>query len=273
MNRSRSNFRMPYASSRKPGLSSVPEWETPEELLNAGIRTRSIIGVGDEREVVRNPREDPWRRICSLHIVAQGGQTTGGTGWLVGPRTVVTAGHCVHNASVGGWVARIFVMPGRNGRAVNETDMVEAVHFEALKKWTDERQIDSDIGAIHLPVELGRKFGWFACTDLDDRSLFEHEIVVAGYPLERNGETMLRSDGRIRAVSRNRLFHDVDAMVGQSGSPLFTKTSPHRVVGVHAYAETETPREVGELNSASRITSPVYNEVLRWVSRSAQLYG
>ncbi len=72
-----------------------------------------VIGA-DDRVRVTNVTAFPWRVICSLQIRAQDGSRWIGTGWLIGRRTLITAGHCVYIHDRGGWATRIEVIPGRN---------------------------------------------------------------------------------------------------------------------------------------------------------------
>ena len=60
---------------------------------------------------------------ASLLITARDGSSWIGTGWFIGPRTLVTAGHVVYieNSGVPGrkeFVQSIQVMPGRKGPAL-----------------------------------------------------------------------------------------------------------------------------------------------------------
>ena len=73
-----------------------------------------IIG-SDDRVLVTNNELYPWRCVCSLLITAQSGTMYLGTGWLVSPRVVLTAGHCVYMSDEGGWASQIEVIPGRFG--------------------------------------------------------------------------------------------------------------------------------------------------------------
>ena len=59
-----------------------------------------VIGR-DDRIRVGATNKNPWRWICSLRITAKDGSRWIGTGWLAGPRTVITAGHVVYMHSRG----------------------------------------------------------------------------------------------------------------------------------------------------------------------------
>jgi V8-like Glu-specific endopeptidase len=46
---------------------------------------------------ITNTREVPWKRIVHLAIEAADGMRFQGTGFLIGPCTIITAGHCVYS--------------------------------------------------------------------------------------------------------------------------------------------------------------------------------
>ena len=86
-----------------------------------------IIGTDDRVKVTAN-EVYPWHCICSLLITAQNGGVYIGTGWLVSPRVVLTAGHCVHLHDDGGWASQIEVIPGRNGAARPDGSVTSATY-------------------------------------------------------------------------------------------------------------------------------------------------
>ena len=74
----------------------------------------TVIGR-DERVRILDTDLAPWRMICALRMRAQRRGTLG-TGWFIGPKTVLTAGHCVFSTGFfGGWASTIEVIPGLNG--------------------------------------------------------------------------------------------------------------------------------------------------------------
>ena len=56
----------------------------------------------DDRVQISPATAIPWRWNCELIITMGNGSTARGTGWLIGPRTVMTAGHVVFSAGAGG---------------------------------------------------------------------------------------------------------------------------------------------------------------------------
>jgi len=74
----------------------------------------------DDRVQITSTSVYPWRAHASLLITARDGSMWIGTGWFIGPHTLMTAGHVVYIKNSGvagrdGFVRSIKVMPGRNG--------------------------------------------------------------------------------------------------------------------------------------------------------------
>ncbi|MBW4455277.1 MAG: hypothetical protein KME55_22610 [Nostoc indistinguendum CM1-VF10] len=87
-----------------------------ERLLVKGkgslLKMESIVNK-DDRLLINVPDKHPWRMICSLEIKGSSDSGGIGTGWFIGPKTLVTAGHCVYHSSLGGWAQEITIYPGR----------------------------------------------------------------------------------------------------------------------------------------------------------------
>lgn len=233
----------------------------------------SVIGT-DDRKPVQALRDDPWRMICCLliHANTSRGPVSGvGTGWFVGPRTIVTAGHCLHHSGMDGWADRIEIIPGRKGDD-HPFGSVFSRQFSTTRRWHDHQDEGYDFGVIHLDDDaLGNEVGWFGFGSLPEKELLECGVNVAGYPLDSvvNGDTMLRDDGDIVRVDERRIYYDADTNGGTSGAPVWIypkeKSDTPVVVGIHAYGTGGTPGHYGILaNSAPRILPEVFNQIMEW---------
>ncbi len=250
-------------------------------------RTRSgllsVIG-DDERSRFTDTHLAPWRMICSLRIHAASGAVMIGTGWLIGPRTVLTAGHCIATREHGAH-ARIEVMAGRNGDVFPfDTRVVDHGRMEVHPRWANGFDPDRDVGVLHLPDELGRETGWFATATPTDGELAGLLVNVAGYPgsIEVGGRRT-RVNGRelwwhADAIARSdaeRIFYATDTSGGQSGGPVWTATDQGGApigIAVHAYGATQL-RLPGGLapamaNSAPRIDADLADRITDWIAQS-----
>ena len=237
----------------------------------------SILGSEDRRQQILETDATPWRMICSLQITSQHGTQYIGTGWFAGPRTVITAGHCVHDeAELGGWARSIEIVPG-----CNHQDMpfghTASTRFSSVDRWIDQADPDYDYGVIHLKADadLGSRTGAFAVGFLPDAELREQMVNVSGYPVQPGfGKEQYFHANRINGVTARRLFYDVDTVGGQSGAPvwLYRADSPEKplVVGIHAYGVGGTPVALGiTANSGPRMLPEVVDQIEAWVDNPA----
>lgn len=225
----------------------------------------------DRRARILDTDDWPWRMICSLRIEAPGGRTVG-TGWFIGPRTVITAGHCVFARNMGGWADRITVTPARDD---NEQAFGQVVSddFDTINRWVEDQDPDFDYAAIHLNQPLGEQTGWFSVA-VKGRAQLEGSLVnISGYPVDRaRGAQQWFHANRVLRALDNRIYYNVDTFGGQSGSPvwLYDDDDPDepRVVAIHAYGFGGTDRNLGiKANSAPRITTSVFELLKSWADK------
>lgn len=74
----------------------------------------------DDRVRILDTELYPWRMICALHMRGPNGAGAIGTGWFIGPKTVVTAGHCVFsNYFFGGRASTNEILPAASCEVSN----------------------------------------------------------------------------------------------------------------------------------------------------------
>lgn len=228
----------------------------------------SIIG-DDDRVRVTNYALYPWRCICSLLITANTGGQYIGTGWLVSPRLVLTAGHCVYMADENGWASQIEVIPGRNG---TERPFGSAISRElrSVSGWTQDNDSNCDYGAIMLPPDkrYGEQLGWFGYATRDDDYLESITVNLAGYPGD-GGKAGQQEDGSqwynfrtIKEVMDWQISYEIDTYGGQSGAPVWEMTSngSRYGVGIHTWGTSV-------VNGATRITRGVFDNIVLWAGQ------
>ena len=217
-----------------------------------------IIGA-DERVRVGNTTTYPWRAICALLITAQNNRQFIGTGWLISPRTVVTAGHCVYMHEEGGWAKSIRVIPGCNDAAQPYGAHIGTV-LRSTTGWVNSKNRDFDYGAIILPQASrpGDTTGFFGLAVRNDQYLLNASLNLSGYPGDKGGRQQWFMAQRPKAVSNRVITYDIDTMGGQSGSPVWVLENGSRYgVGVHTNG-------AGSGNSATRINQEVFNNLVSW---------
>lgn len=251
-------------ASRLLVRGKIPPIERPPQTA-----LETVIGSEDRTRIV-DTELTPWRMICSLAIEA-GGRNLVGTGWFAGPRTVITAGHCVYDpAQMGGWADTITVRPGRDGGHEPFTRGTTN-RYSTVDLWLNDPDPDFDYAAIHLDEPLGDQVGAFAYGVLPDADLESLGVNVSGYPISPGlGRQQWFHVNRVLHVGERRLYYDVDTKRGQSGAPVWVyedQGAEPVVVGIHAYGVGGTAGHLGiEANSAPRIVPEVLAQIREWVA-------
>jgi V8-like Glu-specific endopeptidase len=229
-------------------------------LGSGSLRPRQIFG-DDDRQQIADAAVFPWSAICHLDITLRDGSRHTGTGWLAGPRVVVTAGHCVHSRHHGGWSRSISVTPGRSGDQAPHGRLSSAV-FRSVTGWTKRGEARFDYGAILLPsavAHLGQSLDTVALGDAD---LGSTTFNVAGYPDDKPEGTLWWHARALEHADRHHLHYKVDTEGGQSGAPVWRKFGDRRqVLGIHIGSVTRS-------NRAVRITTSVLRNLQTWMEEA-----
>lgn len=222
------------------GLDGGPLSDISRALLAPGRdsqTTEAVIG-SDDRTRVLNSHEFPWRMIVALRIEMSGSVIRHGTGFLVGPSTVLTAGHCVYEPRYGGWADRVEVRAGLNGSA-EPFGSSGSSELSASLGWVDLQDHRYDYAFVELDEPLGERTGWFALGVLSSAEVYGSAMHVCGYPsdLNRGAWNQWHSGGRTGLVDGQKLYYDADTFGGTSGGPVWISRvdGSQVVVGIHAY--------------------------------------
>ncbi len=223
--------------------------------------TEVIIGA-DNRVRINPTTSYPWRAICALKITAQNGTRWIGTGWLISPRTVITAGHCVYMHDQGGWARSIEVIPAMND-AIRPYQSGVSANLRSVTGWTQSKNRENDYGAIILPANYrpGDQGGYFGYGVKDNAYLMSSILNISGYPGDKGGNQQWFMAMKPKALSSRVITYDIDTMGGQSGAPVWVKVGDARTcVGIHTNGHTSG-------NSATRIVTEVFNNLQAWKSQ------
>ncbi|MFL5727362.1 MAG: trypsin-like serine peptidase [Chloroflexota bacterium] len=221
----------------------------------------TVHGV-DDRVQITQTAIYPWRAHASLLITAADNSQWIGTGWFIGPHTLMTAGHVVFIKNSGipnrdGWVRQIVVMPGRNGASL-PYGSVTSTNLRTVVGWANSGDENYDYGAIILPTNLGLTTGWFGFGVWGDSELTSTTGNISGYPGDKPSGTQWYAARRIASVNSRKVFYDIDTAGGQSGSGVYRIINGGRYgIAIHAYGGAVT-------NSGTRIVSPVFNNMVNW---------
>jgi V8-like Glu-specific endopeptidase len=234
---------------------SADEVIAVKEAFVQQLEVLEVIIGQDDRVQVTNTTDSPFRRICHLSIKAGDGSSFLGTGFFIGPRTIITAGHCVFDRDHGGWPQQIIVSPGRNGSSKPFGQFI-ATSFCSVEGWTENQDRDCDYGVIHLSKNDNvPQVGCFGFGIFSDQALSNKQLSVAGYPGDKPSGTMMFHSRKAVAVNPTTIVYDIDTVGGQSGSAVYDEN--RRAVAIHTNGASSG-------NSATRITQPVFNNLSKW---------
>jgi V8-like Glu-specific endopeptidase len=144
-----------------------------------------------------------------------------GTGWVIGERTVFTAGHCVFDRNSAGWATNVlFRAQFNNGAQVGEWALPS---LASLRGWTENEDFvyDMAMGVAARPIRpVTGKAGYIA-----NVGQIQGQIKSIGYPAEVipgfdfNGRRMWECDGTYIDTQNQIMAMNNNMTGGCSGGP------------------------------------------------------
>jgi V8-like Glu-specific endopeptidase len=230
-----------------------------------------VSGSSDDRRNVLDSemRKFPFNVICRVRTNFPRGSTIG-TAWYVSSDVLVTAGHVVrnHDAKYGGEAKSIDLWSPERQRWERALRWVCTADWERYGSDRPAR----DFAAIKSSVASNTRL---TIVVAEDAGLAQCGLTIAGYPGDKQkGFTtpvMLYATSYGCRPTQDQLHYTVDTMPGESGAAVFTQLPDRKVVclGIHNYGDPNAIERNGVLwgrsNTATRITSEVYDEIHNWI--------
>jgi V8-like Glu-specific endopeptidase len=194
----------------------------------------------DNRVIVNNPIVYPYTSIAFLEAMSSrnnGMLYWRGSGFLIGPRVLLTAKHCIDPGLKNNSNITFNALFGKTG-------ISELFDSKAIKTHVHPTR---DIAVILLDQEVGLKLG---ALNLSKKFSEKQKVSVFGYPgvktfssyFRNSGETeMYGMVGPIIKISSGKIMYSLDTSGGQSGGPIsniqteesIEELTEHTAYGVH----------------------------------------
>lgn len=240
------------AIQENPTMGDDPNSDADSQDTNSAIVPESVCGT-DNRAKINPATSYPWRTHCKIYITFPDGARFVGSATMIGPKKAITAGHCVHDKSHGGWAKSIEVIPGFSC-GTKSYGSAWATYYLSWTGWTNYKDPSHDMGIICLDRTIGNAVGWLGYGYWS--SLSGVTAHISGYPADRDGGLCqyYHYGGLSSLTTSYRIYYEIDTYGGQSGSGAYQIISGNRyVIGAHAYGPCP--------NSATRITSSKFSSI------------
>lgn len=247
------------SNNTQEGAIDTPNvFEPFKGLLPSSPPSESVLGT-DGRVQITNTTDYPWRTIARLQLTFPDGSGGGCSGSMVDNFHILTAGHCIHSVSRGGW-ADVKVYMAQNGSSTPYY-YANNSHIRSYTGWTVNQSPDHDWALITLDRNIGAHVGWMGRqTAASSNSIYTGVLNVSGYPGDKPFGTHWYDADYGDSATANRHHYFMDTFGGQSGAPVWRIDGGSRyILTIHAYGAGG-----GSTNSGTRLDTDKFDRINTW---------
>lgn len=249
----------------KPPTQSVQVYNEQPQIFPAEEKVLLRLQPGrDGRTRIQETTQWPYLLNGQLHMQYSDGRIYGGSGILVGPHHILTAGHNVYDVRKQEWANTISVRLGLN-KKVAPFGEAKVIQVYTFRSWVEQGNPNYDMALVVLNRSIGHETGWCGLLCVDDETLSKETVAITGYPGDKGFNKMMTMSHRVQKVESEKLYYDIDTYGGQSGSGIrIDKWGSPYVVGIHTLGE-------GGLytgNSGVRLSQIKFDKIIKWISES-----
>jgi len=254
-----------------------------KSVREGDFSSRAIMGEFDNRMFISDTTIFPHSAIAFVEVSWPNGDTTNATAFMIASNKALTNAHVIYNAQRGGLATQVKVIPGKNaGLGYDPFNSAYASNVAYPSQYeTADRTLPSTVqyewAVLKLNSNIGNQCGWL---DLQAGGLSIGEngdtFCLAGYPIHMSGSSnyidfqtnildqrqigyQYYSTGKITRSTLYYLEHNIDALSGNSGSPIYMFTNDNNIKAVAIYeGDIRTGSEI-ITNIAKPITSLIIN--------------